>query len=102
MRQIRPRTRPTSVPPQSISEVVSVDLRQDHAHPASPDTGDLWSELARTRSAVADLMGDLAALVNEREKLKARLAGSEDTGDVVFDPDDQSVVPWGFYEDDDF
>ena len=101
MKQIRPRTRPSVAPPQPVAPAVSVDLRDGHTT-ASPNRGDLWAELTRTRSAVASLMDDLAALISEREKLKARLAGADENGFVVFDPDDHSVVPWGFYEDDDF
>jgi len=105
MRQIRPRTNRPTVLPDPIPHPVSVDLRDDrmdrrsnHAH----RDHDLQAELDRTRSAVAALMGDLATLVNERERLKARLAASSGADILVFDPDDRSVVPWGFFEDDDF
>ena len=104
MRQIRPRTNPPTVLPDPIRHLFSVDLR-DHQIDSGPDAGvqerDLQAELDRTRSAVASLMGDLADLVNERENLKAQLAPSE-ADHLVFDADDQSVVPWGFFEDDDF
>lgn len=97
MRQIRPRTRhPVMVPDRSRFIVDLTDGMMDG------DEQVLRSQLSEARRAVAEVSDNLAILIHERDLLKARLlsVAPPTVGDVL-DPDDRSVVPWGFCEDDD-
>jgi hypothetical protein len=109
MRQIRPRisyreAAPTPVPGATApSTEITVDLRDPQVrHPSYTEEARIRRQLVTVRAAVATLMDQLAALVDERENLKARLgalaAGSSPGASSPVD--DQSVVAWGFYDDD--
>ncbi|MGI9610856.1 MAG: hypothetical protein ACR2NL_11255, partial [Acidimicrobiia bacterium] len=71
-------------------------------HPSYTDEARLRRQLATVRVAVAEVMEQLSALVDERENLKAELGllASRSGGETPSALDDQSVVAWGFYDDD--
>ncbi|MDH3540255.1 MAG: hypothetical protein OEP52_09680 [Acidimicrobiia bacterium] len=106
MRQIHPRTSssavlqvPVPLPVEPVPHI-TVDLREvaEARHP-SLTAERLRLQLAEARHAVDVAMEELSALIDKRENLKAALgalAGKPSTGSEV---DDQTVVPWGFYDD---
>ena len=95
MRQIRPRTTHPTLAPVPGPTPLLVDLR-DQTVAAAP-TEHLRAQLDRAKQAIRDVTQQLAVLIDERDALKARLDESSGPGHPV-DPDDRSIVPWGFYE----
>jgi hypothetical protein len=107
MRQIHPRTSssavlqvPVPLPVEPVPHI-TVDLRDvaEARHPSLTVEDRLRLQLAEARHAVDIAMKELSALIDKRENLKVALgalAGKPSTGSDV---DDQTVVPWGFYDD---
>ncbi|NNC91218.1 MAG: hypothetical protein HKN80_01870 [Acidimicrobiia bacterium] len=107
MRQIHPRTSYPAMPPAAVPTAidpashVTVDLRDiaGTRHPSLSAEDRLRAQLADVRRAVDTVMEQLAELIDRRENLKVAL------GTIVSEPpaipagDDQTVVPWGFYDD---
>ena len=85
MRQVRPRTTHPAV--SSID--VTVDLRPDERPDARPGR-----ELSAARRAVDEARAELAALVAARDALLQELIEPAPPAD----PDDRSIVPWGFFD----
>ncbi len=109
MRQIRPRTShpaalPSPVPTAPAAMTgITVDLRdvREARHPSLSEEERLRRQLVEVRRAVDSVMQQLSTLVDQRENLKARLGRLVVSPATPTDPaDDQSVVPWGFFDDD--
>lgn len=96
MRQIRPRTSHPALASASRSADLFVDLRDSSGEHTSQ--GSLRAQLAEARQAVREATHQLATLIDERDGLKARLEGEDVAGEIR--PDDRSIVPWAFYEED--
>ncbi|MBT8202021.1 MAG: hypothetical protein KJO87_01825 [Acidimicrobiia bacterium] len=85
MRQVRPRT----THPAVSSTDITVDLRPDDRPDSRPGR-----EVTEARRAVEEARAELAALVAARDALLSELIEPAHPAD----PDDQSIVPWGFYD----
>ena len=85
MRQVRPR----NTHPALSATNISVDLRSDQ-----PADDRLNRELTDARRAVDEARAELAALVAARDALLIELIDPAAPTDL----DDQSIVPWGFYD----
>ncbi len=107
MRQIRPRTSspavlPMPVPsPASPEPKITVDLRDVHAarHPSLSDEDRLRCQLAEVRRAVEAVRAQLTNLIDQRENLKVALGALASSPRPARSGDDETVVPWGFYDD---
>ena len=103
MRQIRPRTSHPTLLPNPVPSALTVDLR-DRAQPApAVDEQAVRRQLAEARRSIAAAMEQVSILVSERETLKALLGALAESQPLakIDDADDDSIVPWGFCEDDD-
>lgn len=107
MRQIRPRTNSPAVLPTPVPKPVrppariTVDLRDisESRHPSFSDEDRLRRQLAEVRQAVDAVMEQLAGLIDERENLKLALDSLGGQNGSLPSTDDETVVPWGFFDD---
>ncbi len=110
MRQIRPRASHSAVMPNPVPTAVgsqttiTVDLRDARPAASPPDTEQeqLQQQLADVRQSIGAVMQQLARLIEQRDRLKSRLAtltGSALTGSA-WTAADGTIVPWGFFDDD--
>jgi hypothetical protein len=95
-----PAAIPTAIDPATR---VTVDLRDiaEARHPSFTAEERLRAQLAEVRRAVDTVMEQLSALIDHRENLKVALGtiACEPTRPAADDDDDETVVPWGFYDD---
>ena len=108
MRQIRPRTNtpavlPLPVPsPTEPANRITVDLRDvaEARHPSLSAEDRLRLQLEEVRQAVDTAMEQLSTLIDQRENLKVALGTLVGADTPAAAVDDESVVAWGFYDDD--
>ena len=93
MRQVRPRTTHPTLSLEPDSAPLLVDLRDEGRRESAED---LRAQLAQAKLAVRKVTRQLAILIDERDALRRRFDAAMP---VVADPEDQSIVPWGFYDD---
>ena len=93
MRQIRPRNTRPALARQPDTTQFLVDLRDGGELPET----ELRAQLADARQAVRDATRRLATLIDERDALRRQL---EVTAPSPADPEDHTIVAWGFFDDD--
>ena len=93
MRQVRPRNTHPALPPEPDITPLLVDLRDGDRRESVEE---LRAQLAQAKQAVRQVTRQLSILIDERDELRRRFDAAMP---VVADPEDQSIVPWGFYDD---
>lgn len=96
MRQIRPRTAHPALATTDPAPLL-VDLT-DETHAATAEDV-LRAQLEVAKLAVREVTQQLVVLIDERDVLRSRLGSVSESPPAPADPDDESIVPWGFCED---